>query len=72
MLKGNKKAVIEFMAIINGKKPEEYRCTIPSLIRDILVLLNNPEVETLFQSQGQEIKKPSSGSATENTEADDQ
>ena len=72
MLKECKESVVELLAIINGKDPKEYKCTIPSIIKDLLSLLNDENVQVLFQSQSQNIIKTSSGSATENTEVEEQ
>lgn len=71
-LKADKKSVVEIAAIAEGADPEKYTCTIPSLIKSLLSILNAPEAKDLFQSQGQSEEKPSSGSATESTEADEQ
>ena len=72
MLKADKKAVVEIAAIANGADPKEYKCTIPTLIKSLLGIMNTPEAKDLFQSQGQTEEKPSSGSATEITEANEQ
>lgn len=71
-LKADKKAVLEIAAIAEGVDPKEYKCTIPSLIKSLLNILNTPGVDDLFQSQGRIEEKPSSGSAMENTEANEQ
>lgn len=72
MLKNHKKAVIQIMAALDGEDPETYRFTLTSLPAKVMDILNDPELEQLFQSQGQMKDKPSSGSATENTEGGDQ
>ena len=71
-LKADKKSVVEIAAIAEGIDPKEYKCTITSLIRSLLNILNAPEAKDLFQLQGQITEKTSSGSATENTEANEQ
>lgn len=72
MLKADKKSVVEIVAITEGADPKEYKCTIPSLVESLMKLANKPEVENLFSLQGQNPTESSSGSATENTGADEQ
>lgn len=74
MLKNHKREVIEVLARLENKPVEEYEkemnlFTLPSAI---LSLINDPEVKNLFRSQGQTqvTSLASSGSATENTEAE--
>lgn len=67
MLKNHKKAVIAIMAALDGEKPENYHFNILSLPAKLLEILNDPEVDELFRSQGQMTEQPSSGSATGNT-----
>lgn len=70
ILKSNSKDVIEIMAMLDGKKPEEYEVSVVTLPVKLLELFNDPELVGLFKSQGQSSEKTSSGSAMENTEAD--
>lgn len=69
VLRNHKKAVIEIMAACEGKKPEEYEVNLLSLPKKLLEVLNDPDVISLFQPQGQ--TQTSSGSAMENTEANE-
>lgn len=71
MLKDHKKSVIAIMAALDGEKPETYRFNLLTLPMKILEIVNDPEVEQLFQSQSQMTELPSSGSVTENTEGEE-
>lgn len=64
-LKNHKQAIITIMAVLDGKKPEEYEVNILTLPAKLLEVLNDPDVMNLFQLQG---TVTSSGSAMENTE----
>lgn len=65
VLKNHKQAIITIMAVLDGKKPEEYEVNILTLPAKLLEVLNDPDVMNLFQLQG---TVTSSGSAMENTE----
>lgn len=65
VLKNHKQAIITIMAVLDGKKPEEYEVNILTLPAKLLEVLNDPDVMNLFQLQG---SVTSSGSAMENTE----
>ena len=69
-IKGHKKDVIELLAGLECKKPEEYvkEIGILTLPAKLLEILNDPELQDLFTSRGQNTEDESSGSATENTE----
>ena len=69
-LKGHRRAVIEILAILDQKSPEEYMTTVTlaSLPMQALDILNDPELAMLF-TDAVETEKPSSTPATENTEA---
>lgn len=69
-IKGHKRAVIEILARLDKKDPDEYRVTVFTLPMKLLEIFNDPDLVNLFQSQGQTSEEASSGSATENTEAD--
>lgn len=64
-LKNHKKAIIAMLAALDGTKPEDCEVNILTLPKKLLELLNDPDVVSLFQSQG---TVTSSGSAMENTE----
>lgn len=68
ILKNHSRAIFELMAASEGISPDEYECNILTLPTKLLELLNRPELQFLFLSQGQEMET-SFGSATENTEA---
>lgn len=75
MLKNHPKEIIEVLAGIEKEPVEEYKKKINGLTLPIklLELVNDPQMQSLFTSQGQTdmILKPHSGSATENTEAEE-
>ncbi len=68
-LKEHKKEVIEILATLDGKTVEEYSCTPVTIIKDLLVLLNDEELKSFFSEQ-QAIMTTGGAStfATENTE----
>lgn len=68
-IKNHKKAIIAIMAATEGVKPEDYEVNLLTLPMKLIEILNDPEITGLFQSQGQ--TKTFSGSATENTEAEE-
>lgn len=72
-IKNHKREVIEILAILDGEDPKEYakKITVFSLPAKLLEILNDPDVQSLFTSQGQTIEA-SSTSATESTEAREQ
>lgn len=71
ILKNHKTAIIQIMAALEQKDPEEFVKTmnILTLPKKILELLEDEALMELFQSQGQMMEEESSGSATENTGA---
>lgn len=73
IIKNHKKEVIEILAILEGEEPEQYaeKVNIFTLPAKLLELLNDPELVNLFTWQGQKTENETSGSATENTEADE-
>lgn len=73
MLKNHKKEVIEVLARLDNKSVEDYKSTLSlvTLPMQVLELINDPEVQSLFQSQEQSQVTPiaSSSPAMESTEA---
>ena len=69
MLKNHSRAIFELLAASEGVSPDEYECNMLTLPIKLLELLNQPEFNFLFPSQGQEMPI-SSGSAMESTEDD--
>lgn len=65
-IKNHKKAVLEILAALEGKTPEEYEVNVLTLPAKLIEIFNDPELVSLFQLQGQ--TPTSSGSATANTE----
>ena len=74
-LKNHKSEVIGILARLENKPVKEFEkeVTIFSLPKLVLDFINDPEAQSLFTSQGQTDMnlKPHSGSATENTEAEE-
>lgn len=73
MIKNHKREVLEILARLENEPVEKYKekVNILTLPTAILELINDPEIQSLFHSQGQTqvTSLASSGSATENTEA---
>ena len=72
ILKRQKKAILEILAILHGEDPKTYN---PSLIELPILLVNlineiqsNEELKSLFHSQPQMSSSVSSGAVMENTE----
>lgn len=53
LLKGWPDEVITILALLDGKKPETYEVNLLTLPTKVLELINDPEIQTLFFSQGQ-------------------
>lgn len=70
-IKNHKKAVIEILAVMDGKDPETYEPKVVTLPMRFVELFNDKDFVSLFQSQAQ-TTETSSGSATESTEANEQ
>ena len=70
-IKNHKKEIIEVLARLENEPVEEYKkkVNLVSLPKQVLDLINDPEVQDLFTSQAQMTQLGSSGSAMENTEA---
>ena len=74
ILKNRKKEIIQILARLNNQPEEEYKANLSlvTLPLQILDFMNDPEIQSLFFSQSQNPAEPlaSSGSVTENTEAE--
>ena len=70
-IKNHKSAVIEILALLEGVEPEEYEVNLLQLPIKLMNFINNPEVQELFTLQGQNGGLAFSGSATENTEGEE-
>lgn len=73
MIKNHKPEVIEILARLDGcKDVKDYHCTVFSLPKQILTILNDPLLSDFFTSQAQNAGEMYSGPVTENTgEADE-
>lgn len=65
-IREHKQAVITILAIMEKENPEEYKPKLVTLPVKMLELLNDPDLVSLFQQQGQS-SSAFSGSAMENT-----
>lgn len=68
-LKAHKKEVIEVISILHRTPVKDLKFTVASLLKDLMDILNDPELQELFFSPGQMTDVASSGSVTGNTEA---
>lgn len=68
ILKNNKRDVIEIVAMMNGADPATFKFNTVTLLKDVVEIMDDPDIISLFTSQGQMTEEGSSGSATENTE----
>lgn len=66
-IKNHKKAIITILALLNGEDPETFEPSLLTLPKMVLDLVNDPELDELFQSQGMTMLSESSFSATETT-----
>lgn len=69
MCKDHKREVITMLAVLDGEDPATYEVGLLTLPAKLLELLNDPEVQRLFTSQGQMEEATTSGSASESTKA---
>lgn len=67
-IKNHKKELVEIISTMHGETPETYKFNVFSLTKDVLDILNDPELEPVFTSQGQKMPQEFFGSAMENTE----
>lgn len=74
IIKNHKKEVIEILAVLNGEDPKRYaeKVNLFTLPKKLLEIINDPDLMSLFSSQGQKMDETSSGSATESIEASKQ
>lgn len=71
ILKNHARAVFEIMAASEGVPADEYECNILTLPAKLMEVLNRPEFNFLFPSQGQRTDETSSGSAMESIEVEE-
>lgn len=68
MLKNSREAVLEILAILSDTPAEEYHCNAATVIKDLLDILSDEELLTVFGLRQKKSDDESSGSAMENTE----
>ena len=67
-IENHKRAVIEILALLDGADPDNYDIDLLTLPKKVVEILNDAELQTVFQSQSQMIQSESFGSATVSTE----
>lgn len=65
ILREHKKEVVEVVAGVHRESPATYKFNAVSLLSDLLDIINDPELISLFTSQGQNLQDTNSGSAME-------
>lgn len=70
LIKNHKAEVIEVMAVLDREDPRQYaeKVNLFTLPKKLLEVFNDPDVMSLFTSQGQSVEETSSTSAMESTE----
>lgn len=68
LLKEHKKPLIEIFAALECVPASEYKANVITMTKELLDILNDRELMSVFHSQGQIVEEIPSGSATENTE----
>lgn len=71
MIKADPSAVLEILAICNQVPVEEYHPNPFVVLRDLAGILTDPDISTLFFSQEPKAAMSASGSATDNTQAEE-
>ena len=66
ILRGHQKEVVEIVASLHREKPDTFKFNAVSLLKDLIDIMNDPELIDLFTSQGQILQDMSSGSAMGN------
>jgi len=69
-IKEHKTEITTILALLDGENPKEYKVNLITLPIKLMELLNDEDLQGLFQLQG--LTETSSGSATENTEVEKQ
>lgn len=67
-IKNHKKAVITILALLDGADPDNYEVNLLTLPKQVIDILQDSEMQAVFQSQSQMMQNESFGSATESTE----
>lgn len=67
-IKNHKKAVTTVLALLDGANPDNYEVNMLTLPLKMMELLNDKEIQAVFQSQSQTMPRESFGSATVSTE----
>ena len=71
IIKAHKGAVMDIMAALEGVPREDYHCNILTLPKQIMTVLNDPDLMAFFREQGQIDSSNGSGSVTENIEEEE-
>lgn len=68
ILKSHKQAAIEIVSAMHGEDVGKFRFNVLTLAKDLMDLMNDPDVLAVFSSQSQKEQERPSGSATVSTE----
>lgn len=68
-LKRHKTSVMAILAILNQQDVKTYEPSLAEIPKMLLEILNDEEIQVLFQSQAETMEETSSSSAMENTGA---
>ena len=63
VIKNHKKEIVEIIAAMHKEDPGDVHFTLPSLLKDVMDLINDPDLDAVFTLQGQRTEGESSGSA---------
>ena len=61
MLRNSPRAVMDMLAILDGKDPEHYHCSAATALRDVFNMISDPELLSLFGLQSQTPVSSGSG-----------
>ena len=67
MLKNSRNAVMDILAILNDTPRSEYHCNAATVIKDLVDILSDEELLSVFGLQQKKKDGESSGAAAENT-----
>lgn len=70
MLQNNPKETMNMLAILDDKDPESYHCNAATILVDVINMFADEELLKLFGLQSQKMDATSSGSASENIDAE--
>lgn len=57
IMKADKKATMEILALLAGVPVDEYECTVPSILKQLLEILSDEDLMSFFTSQAQMMEQ---------------